>query len=101
MLTRDERDLGDLAAKALMQAAVDWWQAHVQGTSLETAAATMVLHLRVRGKTALGEGLADAKEAFDAGLGQVAEATFLATIRLAGIQAAKDTAQELNVAVFA
>jgi hypothetical protein len=38
----------------------------------------------------LPEALADAKAAIEANMGKVAEATFVMTIRLAGIEAAKE-----------
>jgi len=46
--------------------------------------------LRARVKGAMEEALKDAKEAHDAGMTAVAEATWVATFRLAGIKAVED-----------
>jgi len=50
----------------------------------------LVLILRRQVKVAIEEGLRDASEALDCGMDQVAVGTFLASMRLAGINSAKE-----------
>lgn len=78
--------LGRLAADAAMRAAVEY--IHVHNLQADTAALLECIRSWCRIK--LPEALKDAKEALECGMGQIAEATFLATMRQAGIEAAKE-----------
>ena len=78
--------LGSLAANQVMLAAAEYCHAHNLKADPGALAECCRAHARLR----LPEALADAKEAVDCGMKQVAVATFVATMRLAGIEAAKE-----------
>ncbi len=80
--------LGTVAAEVAMKAAVAY--VHSEQVVVTEAIITDLLEaLRVTVKEAVGPALDDAREAFEAGMPQVAEATFVASMRIAGIKAAK------------
>jgi hypothetical protein len=78
-------DLGTMGANAAMKAAADYVRTH--GLIVDVDA--LVTALRTYCREALDTAMADAKEAVDCGMYQAALATFTATFRLAGINAAK------------
>lgn len=78
--------LGSLAANQVMLAASEYCHANNLRADPEALAECCRSHARLR----LPEALADAKEAIDCRMEQVAVATFVATMRLAGIEAAKE-----------
>jgi len=78
--------VGRLAADVAEKAAV----AYLQKNGLAANAEALAECLRSWTKAKLSEALADAKAALDCGMGQMAETTFLATMALAGIEAAKE-----------
>ena len=80
----------DVAAKAAIQylrgrdiLGKEWFNADAISKALQT-----------RVKLALPEALKDAKEALDLGMGPVGETTFMVSMALAGIKAAKDVYPE-------
>jgi len=81
--------LGSLAVDLCTQSAVLYVRANNLKV-LDYEAATEVL--KDYCKTWLPQALNDAKEAFDCGMSQVGEETFKATMRQAGIEAAKEFA---------
>jgi len=89
-------DLGTIAAQTAMRAAAEWWNRNVSSVSASDAADRLVPAIRRHTKDALTQALADAKEALDAGMGSAAQATFLATMRLAGINAARECTMEVG-----
>ena len=81
--------LGSRAAEAAMRGAAEYLRLHkVTITDWDTA--TRIVAERTR--DAIPEALADAKVAFDCGMIEAATLTFLASMRLAGIAAAKEIA---------
>jgi hypothetical protein len=72
-------------ANAMMEAAADYCRVHHLLADVDVLLASIRRVSAVRS----GEALADAKEAFDCNMAQIAVATFLASMRLAGIEAAK------------
>lgn len=78
--------LGTVAAEVMMRAFADYARSHAI-TITDYDAACELLRSRVR--VYLPIALADAKEAMDCGMTQVAEATFKATLMQAGIEAAQ------------
>jgi hypothetical protein len=78
--------LGQLAADTAMKAAVHYIKFH--GLKVDTD--TLVETLRANCKIQLPVALRDAKEALDANMEAVAEQTFIATMVLAGHDAAKE-----------
>lgn len=79
-------NLAEIATQTAMQAAVEYLRVH----NLKANDAALVSCLKAWCKIKLPEALRDAKEAFDCGMHQVGQATFLATMKLAGIEAAKE-----------
>lgn len=80
--------LGTIGAEVAMKAAADYMRA--KGIVWTDAVITAVTDaLRVTCKAAVGPALDDAKAAFEAGMPDAAQATFLASMRLAGIEAVK------------
>ena len=76
------------AVKVMMNAAVDW--CHVHGNRpTDEQIDRLDSALRERTDAAIAEGLRDAREAHEAGMVQVVPATFLASMRTAGIEAAR------------
>lgn len=82
--------LGEIAADAAMRGAAEWVRRHPDAP-LNTEALTLAL--RAHARDALDDALAHAREALNAGMGAVAELSFLASMRLAGIAAARETAE--------
>jgi hypothetical protein len=80
--------LGRIGAEVAMVAAADVLRA--AGRREDGIAERVCERLRIVMPDAIAEGLRDAKEALDANMAQVAEATFLATLRLAAIKATKE-----------
>ena len=93
-MTKTIDALGTLAAQTAMKGAADWFRANVTGISASDAADRLVPAIRKHAALALPAAMADAKEALDAGMGAAAEATFLASMKISGITAAKDVAFE-------
>ena len=81
--------LGNIAAETAMRAAAEYIRQNNLKV-LDYDAATECL--RSWCKIKLPQAMADAKQAIDAGMGRVAEATFLASMAQAGIEAAKEFA---------
>jgi hypothetical protein len=69
-----------------MRAAAKYIRTH----GLKADMDVLIVSLRANAKIRLPKAMADAKEALDCGMAQVAEATFLAEMALAGIDAAKE-----------
>jgi hypothetical protein len=86
MTHTDSDQLALTAAKIMMRACADYVRANdIQNPDLDALTAA----LKARGGKALEQALADAKEAADLGMTQVAQDTFTATLVLAGIEAAQ------------
>lgn len=83
--------LARAAAETAMHGAADWLRARGAATTCDTA--VLVAAIRAKLKERLASALADAREALDAGLPGAAESGFLADMRLAGIDAARETAE--------
>lgn len=79
-------EVGRIGAETAMRAAAEYLRAH----SLQADTRALCECIRSWIKIKLPEALRDAKEALDAGMGQVAETTFRASMALAGIEAAKE-----------
>ena len=78
--------LGQIAVETATRAALEFLRAHDQ----EADNAALAECLRSWCKAKLPGALHDAREAIEAGIGQVAEATFRASMAQAGIEAAKE-----------
>lgn len=78
--------LVDAAAQIAMRAAAEYLRRH----NLEADPAALAATLRAWLKIKLPEGLRDARQALEAGMGKVAEQTFAASMAQAGIEAAKE-----------
>ena len=81
-----DNGLGKVAAEIATKAAIEWLECH----NLKAEPQTLAGCLSDNCKTRLPEALHDAKEALDAGMDKVTEATFKAAMALAGIEAAKE-----------
>ena len=81
--------LGTQAANMVMQGAVDVLRQRGLTTS-DIDADALCSMLRERAKVAIHEALGEAREAFEANMGQVGVATFNASMRLAGVRATSD-----------
>lgn len=81
--------LGTLAANQAMKAAADWFR---QNKMVEIDYQRATDLIREHARRALPQALADAKDAIDARMSSAASATFSASFRLAGINAAKEYA---------
>jgi hypothetical protein len=82
-------EFGERAVTIAMQSFARYCQAHgVQVADLDRA----VSILKQTVSAAIPQALADAKEAFEAGMGAAASQTFSASMSLAGIEAAKESA---------
>lgn len=80
-------DLGTLAAEVAMRSAAEYVRVNnLRVHDYDAAAECIRAHCKAR----LSDALRDAKEALDCGMMQVAQATFKATMALAGIEAAKE-----------
>ena len=90
---RTIESLGTVAADVAMRAAAEYVRTNNLKV-LDYDAATACLKSYC--KTYLPQALKDAKAAFDCGMNQVAEATFKATMALAGIEAAKEFAWPMD-----
>ena len=80
------KDLVTIGCDAAMRGAVEYLRAN----DLKANVDALVPCLRSWVKAKFPEALHDAKEAFDAGMSQVALTTFCASMALAGIEAAKE-----------
>jgi len=78
--------LGGVAAEAAMRSAAEYLLHH----DLTAEPSALCACLRSWIKIKLDEALRDAKQALEAHMPGAAEATFLASMRLAGIEAAKE-----------
>ena len=78
--------LGQIAVETATRAALEYLRAHDQ----EADSGALAECLRSWSKAKLAEALHDAREAIGAGMGQVAEATFRASMAQAGIEAAQE-----------
>jgi hypothetical protein len=83
--------LATIAAQAVLNGAVEYLRAN----KLTADNGLLASKCREHARLALRPALADAKEAIDAHMGQCAEATFLASMALAGIAAAKECASSV------
>ena len=81
------------AADIVMRSGIEFIAAnHADLVPQMTADDSMVVALREAVRGSLDSALADAREAMECGMTKVAEATFSASLRLAGIEAAKSWA---------
>lgn len=87
-MTMNTDRLGTVAANATMTGAAEYIRSKNLSSS-QVDLDRLTDECRKAAKAALGQALADAKEALECGMGAAAEATFLASMKLAGIQAAK------------
>jgi hypothetical protein len=87
MMTRNDIDFALTAANLAMSGAADYLSQH-KLTVVDWDAATSTL--RDGCKATVAEALADARCAIDASMGDIAAATFKATMRLTGINVAKE-----------
>jgi len=83
-------ELIKVAADEAMKAAAEY----IRKNNLRYEIDAMVACIRSHMQANLKSALHDAKEAFDANMPKVAEATFIASMRLAGIEAAKEASHE-------
>jgi hypothetical protein len=84
-----EMNLGEIAVKTAAESAVVWMnQNNAKPESTDSFCESIKAMVKIR----LPEALKDAKDAFDANMGACAEQTFIASMRLAGIEAAKECA---------
>lgn len=79
-------DLGTVAAQIAMKSAVQYLTVH----KLKADPAALAECLKSWCKIQLPAALHDAREAMNCGMSQIAEATFAATMSIAGIEAAKE-----------
>lgn len=79
--------LGEVAVGIVAKSAVVWMSAHSMKPVSEDALCECV---KAMTKIRLPKALADAREAFAASMDMVAVETFLASMSLAGIEAAKE-----------
>ena len=84
-----------IAADTAMKSAVDYIMAHDMRSKSLFDHATATWFIKKYVKFAIGPALNDAKEAIDANMGSLVEATFLTSMRLAGINAMKEYEREL------
>lgn len=81
--------LGQQAAEIAMRAFVEKVRQDGQLEALRSDLDRAVAIIRELAREAAGKGLADAREAIDANMGEVAVLTFKAELALAGLTAAK------------
>lgn len=86
-------DLVRPAVQAAMRAAVQYLQVH--NLEAEDRALTDALKAHVKAK--IGEAIDDAKAAIDCGMTDVAEQTFIASMVLAGVSAAREVGKPKTV----
>lgn len=84
--------LADVAIAIATASAAEYLRRH----SLTAEPGALASCLRSWLKVKLPEALADAKEALDCHMGQVAESTFRLSIAQAGIEAAKEAGMPIN-----
>ena len=82
-------DTGTMLAREMMLSAVRWAEVEGRTEEMSLRADEVCEAMRRLTGRAISEGMADAKAAADAGMMAVAQATLLASVRLAGIAAAK------------
>jgi hypothetical protein len=90
-------DLVTIACEISMRAAINYLQVH----DLTADDKALSECLRDWCKIKLPQAMADAKEAIECGMTKAAEATFAATMRLAGIEAAKEASRTKQEADWA
>jgi hypothetical protein len=83
---RNPDRLADVAVEIAARAAVAYLRQHNIDADPRALEATLKSWVKIK----LPEALRDAKQALEAGMGQAAEATFKASMALAGIEAAKE-----------
>ena len=88
-MTTNIDNLGTIAAEVAMRAAAEYVRANNLKV-VDYQAATECLRSCIKNR--LASALDDAKAALDVGMGQAAEATFRASMALAGIEATKEFA---------
>lgn len=79
-------NLGTVAADVAMKSAVEYMSVH----NLEADLDALTECIRFWCKSKLPQAIKDASDAYEANMPKIAEATFIATMRLAGIEAAKE-----------
>lgn len=79
-------ELGRIASDATILGAIDY----IRANHLKVDRRTLTETCRSMAKARIMGALADAKAAIEAGMDKVASATFVASMRLAGIEAAKE-----------
>lgn len=85
-MTESIDNLGAVAANAAMRASLEYLKAH----NLKAEAGPLAECLRSHVKFRFPLALKDALEALECGMAKVAQSTFLASMALAGIEAAKE-----------
>ena len=80
----------DEAANTAIKGAVDYIKANRPGYDIVANADPIIEAIRKRLKADLPKALDDAREAIEANMAGYASATFLSSMRLAGIEAAKE-----------
>lgn len=81
---------GTRAATIAMRGAADFMAANGLKPDRDINLEALTLALRLKLHEVTHGALADARDAFEAGMPEVAEATFAASMRLAGIDAVKE-----------
>ena len=84
-------ELADVAVRVAIRGAKEYLTSH--GLTADTA--SLALSLKAMVKMRFPEAVRDASAAFDAGMIKAGEATFIASMVLAGIDAAKESANPL------
>lgn len=82
--------LAAIASNSAMEAAAAYIRARGLKDGIDFKIDTLIEALRRHSKTALDLAMRDAREALACGMQDVAVATFTATFKLAGIEAAKE-----------
>lgn len=88
--------IGSQAADIAMRAAADYLRQACRLDEFRSDDAKLdrlIAVLRIKCREALDGGFRDAREAIEAGMDQVANMTFVASFRLAGIAAAKEACE--------
>lgn len=95
MKTTAVDSFGTMAADLIMRGAIESLGSRARTLSSAQLDA-LVVAMRAEARTSLDGALADAKAALDCGMRQAAEATFAASMKLAGIRAAKAALPEVR-----
>lgn len=77
-----------------MKAAVEFWYANVRAPNAINFSEELCDAIKKHARTRLTEGLADARDALNLGMTEIAVKTLEASFALAGIDAAKEVAEK-------